>query len=233
MGTSPRPALPDVAEGRRPGLAGAVGLRRRRPSGEPPPLPYHLQLSGVGWLVAAAVLVTLTVVVFAGGLRGPAIGVAVADAAVVRWLGGLHGPGLVGLERALAGISSWWVLDGLALGLVLALLGFRRFRHLIIWLIVANLLPIIAVDVLGALSRRPRPLGVGIRAGWGGWALPSVQVAILAVVLMAVLYTLVPEGRWRNAGKWVAAALVTLAALGRVALGADAPTDVLVGAALG
>jgi hypothetical protein len=44
--------------------------RRRRPSGEPPPLPHHLQTSGVGWLVAAVVLMVLAVVVFAGGLRG-------------------------------------------------------------------------------------------------------------------------------------------------------------------
>ena len=32
--------------------------RTRRPSGEPPPLPRHLQTSGVGWLVAAAILST-------------------------------------------------------------------------------------------------------------------------------------------------------------------------------
>jgi hypothetical protein len=31
--------------------------RRRRPTGEPPPLPHHLQTSGIGWLVAMLVLV--------------------------------------------------------------------------------------------------------------------------------------------------------------------------------
>jgi tRNA A-37 threonylcarbamoyl transferase component Bud32 len=55
----------------------------------------------------------------------------------------------------------------------------------------------------------------------------------LAATLVVVLYTLVPEGRWRQRGKWVAAGVVTLAALGRVALGAEAPTDVLVGVAIG
>jgi hypothetical protein len=34
-------------------------------------LPHHLQTSGVGWLVASVVLVTLSIVVFAGGLRRP------------------------------------------------------------------------------------------------------------------------------------------------------------------
>jgi membrane-associated phospholipid phosphatase len=50
---------------------------------------------------------------------------------------------------------------------------------------------------------------------------------------VAILYALVPEGRWRNTGKWVAAGLLTLTALGRIALGADAPTDALVAAAIG
>ncbi|HEY8113873.1 MAG TPA: hypothetical protein VII16_13600 [Actinomycetes bacterium] len=45
--------------------------RRRRPTGEPPPLPYRLQTSGVGWLIAAGVLIVLSIVVFRGGLRGP------------------------------------------------------------------------------------------------------------------------------------------------------------------
>src|ERR671925_1046197 len=60
--------------------------RRRRPTGEPPPLPYHLQTSGVRWLIAGVVLVALTIVVFARGLRGVAVQVTVVDDAVVKWL---------------------------------------------------------------------------------------------------------------------------------------------------
>jgi hypothetical protein len=30
--------------------------RRRRPTGEPPPLPRHLQTTGLGWLLAAVAL---------------------------------------------------------------------------------------------------------------------------------------------------------------------------------
>jgi len=43
----------------------------------------------------------------------------------------------------------------------------------------------------------------------------------------------VPEGRWRTNGKWVAAGLVTLVGVARVALGVDAPTDVLLAAGIG
>jgi membrane-associated phospholipid phosphatase/tRNA A-37 threonylcarbamoyl transferase component Bud32 len=207
--------------------------RRRRPTGQPPPLPHHVQTSGVGWLMAALVLVVLTIAVFARGLRGLAVDVTVADDAVVRWLGGLHAPGLVGIWRGLAALSSWWALYGLLWGLVLALLVLRRFRHLIVWLILAALLELVAGDVLAAIAQRPRPFEVDIRAGWGGWSLPSLQITLLAAGLVTILYTLVPEGRWRNNGKWVVTGLVALAALGRIALGADAPTDVLVAAAIG
>ena len=73
-----------------PALREAVrSPRRRRPTGAAPPLPYRLQTSGIGWLVAAVVLVGLALAVFARGLRGPAVAVTVVDGAVVRWLAGL------------------------------------------------------------------------------------------------------------------------------------------------
>src|SRR6266508_940505 len=184
-------------------------------------------------LNAALALVALTIAVFARGMRGLAVDVTVADDAVVRWLRGLHAPGLVGLLRGLAAIGSWWVLNGLLWGLVLALLVLRRFRHLIVMVILVQVVSLLTENVVGAIAQRPRPFGVAIHAGWGGWALPSTQVTFLAGILVLVLYTMVPEGRWRNIGKWLVTGLVALAALGRMALGADAPTDVLVGVALG
>jgi hypothetical protein len=214
-----------------PGTLRSVG--RRRPSGEPPPLPHHLQISGVGWLIAAVALIALVVAAFGGGMRGPAVALTVADDAVVRWLAGLEAPGLAAVKRALAALSSWWVLNGLLAGLVLALLALRRFRHLIVFLIFANVVVLFAGNMVGAIARRPRPFGVAIQTSWGGWALPSLQVTFFAMVLVAILYTLAPQGRWRNTGKWVAVALVALTGLGRIALGADAPTGVLVGAAIG
>jgi tRNA A-37 threonylcarbamoyl transferase component Bud32/membrane-associated phospholipid phosphatase len=187
----------------------------------------------VRWLVAALVLVALTIAVFARGLRGLAVDVTVADDAVVQWLGGLQAPGLVGIWRALAAFSSWWVLNGLLWGLLLALLVLRRFRHLIVLFILAQVLSLVAENMVAAIAQRPRPFGVEIREGWGGWAMPPLQITYFTASLVVVLYTLVPEGRWRNTGKWVVTGLVALTAVGRMALGADAPTDVLVGVALG
>jgi membrane-associated phospholipid phosphatase len=216
-----------------PAPAGTVRrARRRRPTGEPPPLPHHLQTSGVRWLIAALVLVASTIAVFARGLRGLAVDVTVADDAVVQWLGRLQAPGLVGIWRGLAALSSWWVLNGLLYGLLLALLVLRRFRHLIVLVIITQVLSLLAENVVAAFAQRPRPFGVELREGWGGWAMPSLQVTFFTASLVVVLYTLVPEGRWRNLGKWLVTGLIALNALGRIALGADAPTDVLVGVAI-
>jgi membrane-associated phospholipid phosphatase/tRNA A-37 threonylcarbamoyl transferase component Bud32 len=216
-----------------PTLRAAVrSPRHRRPTGAAPPLPYRLQTSGVGWLVAAVVLIGLTLAVFARGLRGPAVAVTVVDDALVGWLAGLVGSGLVAPLRGLARIGSWWVLYTLYFGLVLTLLVLRRWRHLIIWLVAWQLGAYLTL-ALERIARRPRPFGVDLQASWGGWALPSVQVTAMTAVLMGVLYTLVPEGRWRNTGKWLVAGLVTLVGVARVALGVDAPTDVLVGVGIG
>src|SRR6266545_4244322 len=216
-----------------PTLRAAVrSPRHRRPTGAAPPLPYRLQTSGIGWLVAAVVLIGLTLAVFAGGLRGPAVAVTVVDDAVVGWLAGLVGPGLLGPLRGLARIGSWWVLYTLSYGLLLTLLVLRRWRHLLVWLVAVQLGAIL-ITILAAIARRPRPFGVDLQASWGGWALPSIQVAFLTAILMGVLYTLVPEGRWRNTGKWLVAGLVTLVGMARIALGVDAPTDVLVGVGIG
>jgi hypothetical protein len=132
--------------------------RRRRPTGAAPPLPYRLQTSGVGWLVAAVVLVALTLVIFGRGLRGPAVTATVIDDAVVGWLAGLYGPGAAPLLRGVARISSWLVLYTASYGLLLVLLVLRRWRHLLVWFVVM-LLGGELIDVLAMITRRPRPFG--------------------------------------------------------------------------
>src|SRR5829696_8266647 len=207
--------------------------RRRRPSGQPPPLPHHLQTTGVGWLVAAVVLVALSLVVFADGLRGPAVAVTVVDDAVVGWLAGLDAPGLFPAMRGLAALGSWTAMNVLLWGLLLALLVRRRLRQLLVVLLAWILQGLVIQFLLAPLVQRPRPFGVEFRTDWATWALPSEQMGALVVVLVGILYGLVPEGRWRQIGKWVATGLVALIALARLYVGVEAPTDILVGVAIG
>jgi tRNA A-37 threonylcarbamoyl transferase component Bud32/membrane-associated phospholipid phosphatase len=206
---------------------------RRRPSGQPPPLPHHLQTTGVGWLVAAVVLVVLSVLVFAGGLDGLAVDITVVDDAVVSWLAGLRAPGLLAAMQALAALGSYAAITVLLWGLLLALLVLRRLRQLLVVLVAWILQGFLIQYLLAPLVQRPRPFGVELRGDWYAWALPSEQLAALVVVLVGILYGLVPEGRWRQTGKWIATVLVALVAVARLYLGVEAPTDILVGVALG
>jgi tRNA A-37 threonylcarbamoyl transferase component Bud32 len=207
--------------------------RRRRPSGQPPPLPHHLQTTGVGWLTAAVVLVTLSLLVFAGGLRGPAVAVTVVDDAVVGWLAGLDVPGLFPVMRGLAALGSWTAMNVWLFGLLLALLIRRRLRHLLVVLLAWIVQAVVIYILLAPLVQRPRPFGVEFRTAWTAWALPSEQMAALVVVLVGILYSLIPEGRWRQTGKWAATALVALVAVAHLYLGVEAPTDILVSVAIG
>lgn len=232
MGAIPRrvpagsagPAVPGAPDVGRPG-------RRRRPTGKPPPLPRGIHRTGLWWVAAAVVLVTLAKVVFGPARRGLGVAVTVWDDAVVGWLARLHLPGLTGLmEAIIASTGSAAVVGVVRWGVLVALLVLRRFRHLVVF--VGSFLAVLLAVRLATVDR-PRPFGVELRGSWAGWAMPSRPVAIFAATLVGVLYTLVPAGRWRQLGKWVAAGLVAAFALARVGLGVDAPTDVLVGAVIG
>jgi tRNA A-37 threonylcarbamoyl transferase component Bud32 len=177
--------------------------------------------------------VVLSLLVFTGELRGPAVAVTAVDDAVVRWLAGLRTPGLLATARVMAALGSWQVITVLLWGLLLSLAILRRVRHLLVVVVAWTLQGLIIQYVLGPVLRRPRPFGVDFRTDWQAWALPSERMAALSVTLVGILYALVPEGRWRQRGKWVAGALVTLVALAHFNLGVEAPTDVLVGVAIG
>jgi membrane-associated phospholipid phosphatase/tRNA A-37 threonylcarbamoyl transferase component Bud32 len=187
----------------------------------------------VEWLVAALVLVVASLVMFATGRYGRAARLTGLEGRLVRGLAELRTPWLTRLARGLMGVfAARWTFPAYDWSIAIALLAFRRFRHLVVLL--ASLSAVsLAVRGLAAAAQRPHPFGVDIQASWNGYAMPSRPVAMLSAGLVGVLYTLLPHGSWRRRGKWVAAALLALVALGRVYLGAEAPSDVLVGAALG
>jgi tRNA A-37 threonylcarbamoyl transferase component Bud32 len=232
MESTPRPALPGNIGPARPGEPEVRRSgRRRRPTGAPPPLPRSIQHTGVWWAAAAVVLITLARVAFGPARRSLGVTVTVWDDAVVRWLAGLRLPGLTGLmEAVVASTGSVGMVGALRWATVIALLVLRRFRHLLVF--VGSFLAVLLVVRLATVDR-PRPFGVDLRGSWAGWAMPSRPVAILAATLVGVLYTLVPVGRWRQLGKWVATGLVAAFALARVHLGVDAPADALLAAVIG
>jgi tRNA A-37 threonylcarbamoyl transferase component Bud32/membrane-associated phospholipid phosphatase len=209
------------------------GRRHRRPTGEAPPLPRHLESTGVGWLVAAAGLVVLTLLVFMASRYGRGVSVSVVDNWMLERLAALRTSGLARVMLAVSVLlGTIWTIKVLAWTTLIVLAVSKRFRHLLVALVSVQVVSLATIG-LSAAVQRPRPFGAAIEGSWAGWAMPSRPVAYLAAILVAMLYSLVPKGRWRQVGKWVVTGLVALLALVRMCLGVDAPSDVLVAAAIG
>ncbi len=228
LGQSTAGATADGGAPSRPGRRAP----RRRPSGAAPPLPHHLRTSGAGWLVCAIVAIVATVLIFRNGVRGAAITATVIDDTVVRWMSDIDLPGIDGIARGVSYAGSWWVIEAMSWLLVVTLVVFRRWRLLLIYLVVSQLAQIVCA-LLYDLTTQPRPFGVPLKAAWGGWSLPSIQMLALAGLSVIALYTLVPEGKLRNRLKWAVAVVVTLVALARLHLGVDSPSAIVIAVLVG
>ena len=162
MDASSGRALPAARDVTPPGTR--RGRRRRRPTGEPPPLPHHLESTGVGWMVAAVGLIALTLLVFTAGRYGRGVSFAVVDDWLVRRLAAVRTPGLTSLMRGVSGLlGSVWTVKVLAWGTLIVLVVYKRYRQLIVGLVSVELTAWLAI-ALSAAVRRPRPFGVSIEA---------------------------------------------------------------------
>jgi tRNA A-37 threonylcarbamoyl transferase component Bud32/membrane-associated phospholipid phosphatase len=218
----------DVAQAIAPVVAAPSG-RRRRPSGEPPPLPRHIARSTPWYAVALTLTLALEL-----ALAVPAAREAVTrvDNAVIRALGGLRAETVNTAMRGLEHLGSPAAIRTLTWATIALLVVARRGRHLLAYLLVGLSVALVA-NWLALLQGRMRPAGVHILGTWSGYAHPSVPVAMLAAALAGLLYTTLPRGRWRNHGKWVAGAAVAGLCCSRMMLAVDHPSDVLAALAIG
>jgi tRNA A-37 threonylcarbamoyl transferase component Bud32/membrane-associated phospholipid phosphatase len=178
------------------------------------------------------IAIVAAAVIFRNGVQGAAIPVIVVDDTIVRWISGVDLPGIHGIARVVSYVASWWVIQPTIWLLDLLLIIFRRWRLLLINLVVSQLAQLTG-DLLYDHTTLPRPFGVPLRAAWGGWSLPSIQMLALTGLSAIALYTLVPEGRLRNRLKWVVAVVVGLVALARLHLGVDSPSAIVVSVLIG
>ena len=161
-----------------------------------------------------------------------AINVIVVDDTIVRWMSNVDLPGIDGVARGVSYAASWWTIQLTILVLDVALIVFRRWRLLVIYLVVSQLAQLLAARLYD-VATLPRPFGVPLRGSWGGWSMPSIQMMAIAGLWVVALYTLVPEGRLRNRLKWVVAIVVALVAVARLHLGVDPPSAIVVGVLIG
>jgi tRNA A-37 threonylcarbamoyl transferase component Bud32/membrane-associated phospholipid phosphatase len=208
----------------------APGRRRRRPSGEAPPLPRALHTSGRWWLAATGVVMVLWVVVLSN--VATRLVVLDIDTAVVQQLAELRTTVLTNIMLAVHALGSRWTIRALFWATVVILLVFRRFRHLFVF--IGAILVLIAVNALLVWAfARPRPYGVEILGDWTGFAHPSSPVAVLTATLMGMLYSLASQGRIRQLGKVAIGVLVAMLSVALMYLAVNSATDVLIGAIIG
>ena len=203
-----------------------IAGRRRRPSGEKPPLQRELQITGRLWLLGGIAMVAVWISLFA--FPETADWWTDRDTLILEQFVEIRNSTLTSTANAVAVLGSSWFLRILRIGTVLALVFVRRFRHLF-----AVLLTIIVVqntvDVVQELVGRPRPL-VPIIGDWEGPAHPSGPVARLGVTAGAMAYSLVPTGRRRYLALSASGVLVSALILTRIYLGVDHPSDAVVSA---
>jgi tRNA A-37 threonylcarbamoyl transferase component Bud32 len=204
-------------------------LGRRRPSGKPPPLPHKIGASGRLWV---AMLVGLALVILALFLFRIGPSIERAEVAFLRWLAEFRSDPLTSIARAVNGLGSEWFNRVLRWGTLLALMGFRRWRHFLVYL---GIILVVAwlTHQLTLLITRSRPLGIEILERWDGFAFPSRPVAALGVSLTGIVYTLVVPGRPRRLAKWFMWSAIALLGAARLYLAVDHPADVAYGVILG
>ena len=220
------------AAGRRPPGVRFLSETRphRRPSGEPPPLPRELGRSGKLFLLLLGYFVVATI----GFLVFPTVEQFFEkwDHTRLLWVTNHREPWLTDVSELVNLLAAAWTIRVLRWAVILTLVVFRRWRHLIVFLGAVIVTEIITYNS-SQLIARPRPLGVPILAGWEGYSMPSRPVAGLAVTAVGLAYTLVVPGRPCSIAKWTIGAVLLALGLARVYLAVDHPSDVVAGAIFG
>jgi membrane-associated phospholipid phosphatase len=203
--------------------------RQRRPSGAPPPLPHRIGPSTTAWLALAAILVSAAFLV--SELTPWQRAGDQASTWLLRQLAAVRTPGLTGPADWINTTGSTWH-PAIGVAVVLVLVVFRRWRHLLVFTLCLLFLEIAAGLIYDALAR-PRPYGVPIIGRWDGYSAPSPVLLALTFFLVAAVYCVAGPGRPRSVAKAVVAVVVALFGLSRLYLAVDHPDDVLSGVVLG
>jgi tRNA A-37 threonylcarbamoyl transferase component Bud32 len=208
----------------------AVAGRRRRPSGEPPPLPRELDRVAVGWLVTFVFWSVMWTWVFLSD--DPARWITELDLELMAPLVE-HRPGwLTPVMQRVNEVGTTWLTPVVGWCTIVGGLAARRIRHVLLMIasisIVAAVQTVVSVHIL-----RPRPLGVERIGEWTGPSQPSRPIALATTVLVCAGLTLVPAGHWRRIWIGFTVACVTLLASAQVYLGVEHPSDPLPAATLG
>ncbi len=219
-------------EGQRSSL---IRTRRRRPSGEPVPLPREpMAGSGKVWIPLAGVIVVVM-----GLLMSPLTFWLASgewwdrlDQRLVNSVEGIRTALLTDITRAIDALRDETFLRVLRWTTVVALIVFRRWRHLGVFVGSILVVQLVATSMANRLARA-RPDGIEILTDWTGFAQPSLPMVAVALTAVGMAYSLIVPGRLRSRALLAIGLAITALGLSRIYLGVDRFTDVLSGGVLG
>jgi tRNA A-37 threonylcarbamoyl transferase component Bud32 len=184
-------------------------VRRRRPSGEPPPFPREERWTRWIWTLGGVLLLGAALNLL---IRTTDV-VETADQAVLSWFAEARTAALTDAAKLAIQLTTFAAVMTLRLATVVVLVVYRRFRHLAVFLATLVVTDWIVVRLLVVGLPRPEvPVLVEVDA----YAFPSKAVSTLAITLFAMAFVLLPKGGARNrlrAGSVAVLALVVLAEL--------------------
>jgi hypothetical protein len=203
--------------------------RRRRPTGAPPPLPRSIGTSGKIWLITSIVLIVWLVVTRVSP-RARRVTDRV-DATILRQIARIRTGALTDVANGVDRIGSGWTITVIGIGLLVAIVVFKRWHHLFTFLG-----SVVVVEIVGQTIyqqyQRPRPYDVTTIGRWAGFSLPAAPIAVATFVAVGIVYSLVPAGRPRTIAKAVVGVAVLTFAAADLYLATFHPFDILVGVTL-
>ena len=198
--------------------------RRRRPSGAAPPLPHKIGATGTGWIVAFLVLLVWTIL--APRVEWVARVTDRVDSWILRQIAEVRTAWLTDVAEVVERAGGWGITV-VILALLVAIMVFKRWRHLFTYLGAVVVLQFVGEAIYHDYAR-PRPFGVTILGTWSGWSFPAASVAFVAFLVIGIIYTLVVPGRPRNVAKVVGAVVLGVFVAAELYLATYHPFDVAV-----
>jgi hypothetical protein len=188
--------------------------RRRRPSGEPPPLPREERWTRWIWVLAAVLLLGAGVSV----LIATTDVVEAADQAVLSFVAEARRPALTDAAAVVVLLTTFAAVMTLRVATVVVLVVYRRFRQLVVFLATLVASDWLVVRLLAVELPRPTvPVLVEVDA----YAFPSKAISTLATTLFAMSFVLVARGRGRNWLRGVSIGVLVLVVLAELYLAGD------------
>ncbi len=198
--------------------------RRRRPSGEPPPLPRSVSIAPAVWVLVAVLVVGVAIAIVAQSTDS----VVTAAQGLLARFADIRTAALTDVAKVIDALTSFTAVMVLRVACVAVLLVVGRIRHLVVFLgtlVVTDW--VVSRPLFVPLPKPPVPSLVTAT-----YTFPSRPVSALAITTFSACFVLAPAGRARRIALWISAVVVALVILAGLYLAAGYPFAMVYSAVL-